>query len=136
MFEQVAGEVGAVLTGEPSERTRDLFGLVAVHLQVPQGRQCERYPTAHAWLKVKEALLDEDFDTFVERASRFLGAGPRDNAMLWYATAADMAIWFGELGFRDTERVRRVITEDAAGWPGGHGRSAWHSKAPNTRRRE
>jgi tetratricopeptide (TPR) repeat protein len=82
----------------------------------PQKNRCNCHPRAHAWLLIKQAFVNKDFATFLERASDFLALGRADTPLLWYATVIDLVALCDELPIPDSDLVRQEVASEATTW--------------------
>ena len=116
MFVQVSDEVALILAGKKLQVARDLFAVAVCHMQLQANGNCHPYARTHAWFLVKQAFVNHDVATFLERASHFLAEGRADTPLLWYATVSDLVALCNEFNLPDSELVRREVAREAVTW--------------------
>lgn len=116
LFVQITGQVALILAGKNRQVARDLFAIVAHHMQLQSDGNCHCHPRFHAWLLVKQAFVGNDVATFLERASHFLAEGRANTPVLWYATVVDLVALCVDLDLPNSESVRREIASNAVKW--------------------
>lgn len=116
MSVQITDQVALALAGKNRLIARDLFAVAAHHMQLQADGSCHHYPRSHAWFLIKQAVVNNDVTTFLERASHFLAEGRADTPLLWYVTVVDLVALCDELAFPEFELVRQEIARDAATW--------------------
>ena len=116
MFAEVTNEIAIILAGQKRQLARHLFAVTfaQMHLQTNDNRHC--HPQAYIWLFIKQAFVNNDFTTFLERASDFLAFGRADTPLLWYATVIDLITLWDELALPDSELVRLEVASNMATW--------------------
>jgi hypothetical protein len=115
-FAQITREIALILAGKNRQLARDLFAVVSAHVQLQANDRCHCHPRACAWFLVKQAFVNNDVVTFLERASLFLAEGRAEARSLWYATVVDLVALCDELNLPDSELVRQEIARDAVTW--------------------
>jgi hypothetical protein len=88
--------------------------LAHLHLRTNDNHRC--HPQAYVWLLIKQAFVNNDFATFLERASDFLAFGRADTPLLWYATVIDLITLWDELALPNLELVRLEVASNMATW--------------------
>ncbi|NMG07812.1 hypothetical protein [Brasilonema sp. UFV-L1] len=116
MFAQVTNELALILAGKNRQLDRDLFEVTSTHLHLPTNSNCHCHPRAYAWLLIKQAFINNDVVTFLERASHFLSEGRSDTPLLWYATVIDLISLCNELDIPESELVRQEVAREAVTW--------------------
>ncbi|MBW4562722.1 MAG: hypothetical protein KME32_16550 [Mojavia pulchra JT2-VF2] len=116
MFAEITSEVAIILAGQNRQLARHLFAVsfAYFHLETDDYRHC--HPQAYFWLLIKQAFLNNDFATFLGRASNFLAFGRADTPVLWYATLIDLITLCDEFALPDSELVRREVASSMVTW--------------------
>jgi len=116
MFAQITSEIALILADQNRLFARDLFALVTPYIQLQANSQSHCHPRAYAWLLLKQAFLNNDRITFLERASHFLAEGRADTPVIWYATVFDLVTLSNELQLPNSDLVRQEVAKDAISW--------------------
>ncbi|MEH1770950.1 MAG: hypothetical protein ACYTXE_29785 [Nostoc sp.] len=116
MFAQVTGEIAIILAGKNCQFVSDLltFGSNYMPISFNQNHHC--HPQAYAWLLVKQAFINNQVGTFLERASNFIAEGRGYTPLLWYATLADLVALCNELALPESNLLKQEIVKDATSW--------------------
>ncbi|MEH2239141.1 hypothetical protein [Nostoc sp.] len=113
MFAQITSEVALILTAKNHKHTRQLLKVATNHLQLQANPNNSCHPQCDSWFSVKQAFVDQDIITFLERASDFLAEGLADTPLLWYTTIIDLLALSNTLGWLD---LSQEITTNALHW--------------------
>ncbi|MEH2111444.1 hypothetical protein [Nostoc sp.] len=113
MFDQITSEVALILAGKNHNHTRQLLKVATNHLLLQANPNKSSHPHCDSWFSVKQAFVDQDIITFLERASDFLAEGLADTPLLWYTTIIDLLSLCNALGWLD---LSQEITIDALNW--------------------
>lgn len=116
MFAQVTSELALILAGKNCQIGHDLFAVSSTNLQLQANSTCHSHPQAYAWLLIKQAFINNDITTFLDRASQFLAEGRADTSLLWYATVIDLIALYDGLDFPNSELFKQEVSTDAATW--------------------
>ncbi|HLZ61380.1 MAG TPA: hypothetical protein VKR06_30910 [Ktedonosporobacter sp.] len=115
LFRTVTAEIAEIVTGKeilegPEEAVplRDVFIAARHHTTSHRSGSCPLSPSAHDWLCLKQAAIDEDLAVFHRYAARLLAAGPGKLPTLWYATIVEVII----LSRRNLDRDRGAFCEE------------------------
>ncbi|MBH8563494.1 hypothetical protein I8748_15085 [Nostoc sp. CENA67] len=118
MFAQVTGEIATILAGKDRQFVSDLLTVGSNYMPICPDETYHCHPQAYAWLLVKQAFINHEVATFLERASEFLAKGSNDTPLLWYATLADLVALCDELALPESNLLKQEIVKDAATWKG------------------
>ena len=98
MFAQIASEIALILTAQSRNNVHHLLKIVAkyMHLSANNCHLC--HPRAHSWFLLKQAIAQNNIDSFLQRATIFLAEGIADTPLLWYSTILDWLDLCSRLG--------------------------------------
>ncbi|MEH1840693.1 MAG: hypothetical protein V7L20_18530 [Nostoc sp.] len=113
MFAEVTSEIAIILAGQNRQLARHLFAVTFAHLHLQTNHNRHCHLQACVWLLIKQAFVNNDFATFLERASDFLAFGRADTPLLWYATVIDLITLWDELALPDSELIRLEVANMA-----------------------
>ncbi|MFH7029790.1 MAG: hypothetical protein ACHBN1_31625 [Heteroscytonema crispum UTEX LB 1556] len=113
MFGQITDEVALILAGKNRQVKSELFAIAKRHIQLQANGNTRCHPQSHTWFLLKEAFVDNDVATFLERASRFLAEGRGDTPLLWYAVVVDIVALCNQLDLPEEELFKREVAKDA-----------------------
>lgn len=118
MFAQVTGEIATILAGKDRQFVSDLLTVGSTYMPICPDETHHCHPQAYAWLLVKQAFVNNEVATFLNRASNFLPEGRGDTPLLWYATLADLVALCNKIALPESDLLKQEIVKDAATWKG------------------
>jgi len=104
----VAGRKTILVEGQDLD-VRDLFAGAQTHIQVGDTGSCHLSPPAHAWLRAKQAFVDNDGADFLSKAADILAEGQGDAPFFWYATLVDLFAFCRQWDLPEASTVKRMI---------------------------
>jgi len=110
---QIIDEVAFILAGKTRQFVRELFAIITRYVQFSDENNFVALPQVNEWLLVKQAFVDDDTTTFLERASNFLAARRTDNLALWYAVVIDFLAVCEDCNFPDLPLVKQQVVSEA-----------------------
>jgi hypothetical protein len=110
---QIIDEVAFILAGKSRKILSKLFAIFTSYVQFCDDNNLVLLPQMHEWLLVKQAFVDNDIATFLERASKFLAGERSEKLLLWYAVVIDFLVVCEECNFPDLELVKQEIVKEA-----------------------
>jgi hypothetical protein len=116
MFAQVTGEIAIILAGKDRQFVADLLTFGSSYKSIYPDETYHCHPQADAWLLVKQAFINNEVATFLERASNFVAKGRGETPFLWYATLADLVALCDELALPESNLLKEEIVKDATIW--------------------
>jgi hypothetical protein len=115
-FAQTSEQVALALAGKNSDIAHDLFTMISHRIQIQGSSDKHYHSSSHAWFDLKQAFVNKDISTFLEKASHFLAEGRSNTPLLWYATVVDLVTVCDDLNLQESESIKREIASDAVNW--------------------
>ena len=114
-FSQITSEIALILTVS-TPKASNLFKIASHHLELSAiDRNC-LHRQSYQWLILKQAIVNQNYRTFLEQASCFIASGRIDAPLLWYATVVDLFTLCQKFDFPESKSMIREILRDAPEW--------------------
>jgi hypothetical protein len=112
-FSQIISEIAVILAGKDRQIARNLLSANYIKLKADSLRS---HPQAYAWIRLKQAYVDNNIPLFLGQASDFLAGGRADTPFLWYATIVDIVTLCEDLELKESEQFKQQVAKDAMKW--------------------
>ena len=113
-FSQITGEIALILAGATS--TSNLLKIASHHLQLSAIDENCLHQQSYQWFLLKQAIVNQNYKTFLENASCFIASGRIDAPLLWYATVVDLFLLCQKFDFPESKLIIQEILKDAPEW--------------------
>ncbi|MEI2582512.1 hypothetical protein [Scytonema sp. PRP1] len=115
-FTQISCEIAIILAGKKRQIARYLLTIAHYYVQLQANSKSQDDQQAYAWFIIKQAFVDNNIATFLEKASQFLALGRTQTFLLWYAIVVDIVTLCDEIKLPEAKLLRQKITKDAVKW--------------------
>lgn len=115
-FTQISCEIAIILAGKNRQVARHLLTIAHHYVCLQANSNSQGDQQAYAWFRIKQAFVDNNITTFLEKASQFLALGRSEAFLLWYAIVVDLVRLCDELKLPEAKLLQREITKDAVQW--------------------
>jgi len=116
LFEGITLEIASTIAGhktllieDQALDLRDLFMGAETHTRADKADSCHLSPPSHAWLRAKQAFIDDDSANFLARVEDILSEGRENAPFLWYATLVDLFAFCRQLDLPEARMVKDFV---------------------------
>ncbi|NJM20902.1 MAG: hypothetical protein HC907_20380 [Richelia sp. SM1_7_0] len=114
-FSGITSEIALILAINEAQTANHLLAIAVQHLPLSIADNFLHQPS-YQWFLLKQALVNQDIRSFLQKTACFLGSGRADSPLLWYATVVDLFALSKKFDFPSTKLIVQEVKQDAPKW--------------------
>ncbi|MGD1913928.1 MAG: hypothetical protein ACFB2X_24740 [Rivularia sp. (in: cyanobacteria)] len=115
-FAAITSEIALILAGKEAQSANHLLAIALENLQLPFANNSCVHQQSYEWIVLKQAIVNYNTVSFLEKTAGFLALGRGGTPLLWYATVIDLLAVCKRFDFVSTKLIVQEVRQDAEKW--------------------